>query len=66
MRTVTPGATRPEMTPHGPWPFGGERGPVDERAAKEATGHARSLGISFSGTAQARSGQVTETRAARC
>ena len=69
MRTVTPAATRLQVTPpaHGTWPFGGERGPADERAAIEATGRARSPGISFSGTAQARGpGQVTETRTARC
>jgi aryl-alcohol dehydrogenase-like predicted oxidoreductase len=42
-------------------------GPVDERAAIEAIGHARSLGINFFDTAQAyRFGQVTETRTAQC
>jgi aryl-alcohol dehydrogenase-like predicted oxidoreductase len=69
MQTVTLGAPRLEVTPaaHGTGPFGGERGPAGERAAIEATGPARSPGISFSGTAQARGpGQVTQTRAARC
>jgi len=65
MQTVTLGAPRLEVTPAAQ--FGGERGPAGERAAIEATGPARSPGISFSGTAQARGpGQVTQTRAARC
>ena len=69
MRTVTLGVPRLEVTPlaHGTGPFGGERGPAGERAALEASGPARSPGISFSGTAQAHGpGQVTPTRAARC
>jgi hypothetical protein len=69
MRTVTPGATRSEVTPlaYSPWPSGPECGPAGKRAAKQATGHARSPGINFSGTARARrSGQVTQTRPARC
>jgi hypothetical protein len=69
MRTVTPGATRLEMTPlaHSPWPSGPECGPAGERAAIKAAGRAGSPGITFSGTAQAcRSGQLTPTRAARC
>ena len=38
-----------------------------DRAAIEAVGHARSLGINFFDTAQACGcGQVTETRAGRC
>ena len=69
MRTVTPGVSRLEVTPlaYGTWQFGGECGPVDEQAVMEAIGRARPPGINFSGTAQAyRSGQVTETSAARC
>ena len=69
MRTVTLGATRLEVTPlaYGTWQFGGDWGPVDERAAREAIQHARSLGINFFDTAQAYGfGHVTETRAARC
>jgi aryl-alcohol dehydrogenase-like predicted oxidoreductase len=55
MRTVTLGATRLEVTPlaYGTWQFGGDWGPVDERAAMAAIGHARSLGINFFDTAQA-------------
>jgi aryl-alcohol dehydrogenase-like predicted oxidoreductase len=55
MQTVTLGATGLEVTPlaYGTWQFGGDWGPVDERAAKEAIGHARSLGINFFDTAQA-------------
>jgi aryl-alcohol dehydrogenase-like predicted oxidoreductase len=55
MQTVTLGATRLEVTPiaYGTWQFGGDWGPVDERAAIAATGHARSLGINFFDTAQA-------------
>jgi hypothetical protein len=69
MRTVTLAATRREMTPlaHSPRPFGAECGPAGQRAAIAATGPARSPGISFPGTAQARrSGHVTQTRTARC
>jgi len=69
MRTVTRGAARLEVTPlaHGTGPVGGERGPAGRRAAIAATGPARSPGISFSGTAQARGpGRVAQTRAARC
>jgi aryl-alcohol dehydrogenase-like predicted oxidoreductase len=69
MQTVTLGATRLEVTPlaYGTWQFGAPWGPVDERAAIEAIGHARSLGINFFDTALAyRFGQVTETRTAQC
>jgi aryl-alcohol dehydrogenase-like predicted oxidoreductase len=55
MQTVTLGATRLEVTPisYGTWQFGGDWGPVDERAAIGAIGHARALGINFFDTAQA-------------
>ncbi len=55
MRRVTLGATRLEVTPlaYGTWQFGGDWGPVDERAAIAAIQHARSLGINFFDTAQA-------------
>jgi aryl-alcohol dehydrogenase-like predicted oxidoreductase len=55
MQTVTLGATRLEVTPlaYGTWQFGGDWGPVDERAAGEAIQHARSLDINFFDTAQA-------------
>jgi aryl-alcohol dehydrogenase-like predicted oxidoreductase len=55
MQTVTLGATHLEVTPiaYGTWQFGGDWGPVDERAAIAAIGHARSLGINFFDTAQA-------------
>jgi hypothetical protein len=55
MRTVMLGATGLEVTPlaYGTWQFGGDWGPVDERAAMAAIGHARSLGINFFDTAQA-------------
>src|SRR5215470_17236291 len=55
MQTVTLGATRLEVAPlaYGTWQFGGDWGPVDERAAIEAIQHARSLGINFFDTAQA-------------
>jgi aryl-alcohol dehydrogenase-like predicted oxidoreductase len=69
MRMVTLGATGPEVIPlaNGTWQLGRHWGPVDERAATEAIGHARSPGTSFSGTGQASgSGQVEETRAGRC
>ena len=69
MQTVTLGATGLEVTPlaYGTWQFGGDWGPADERAAREAIQHARSLGIRFFDTAQAYGfGHVTETRAARC
>ena len=68
MQTVTLGATGSEVTPlaYRTWQFGGGWGP-DDRAAIEASGHARSPGINFFGTAQAYGcGQVTETRAGRC
>ena len=69
MQTVTLGAAGPEVTPlaNSTWQFGGGWGPVDDRAAIEAIGHARSPGTNFFDTAQAyRFGQVTETRAGRC
>jgi len=55
MQTVKLGATRLEVTPiaYGTWQFGGDWGPVDERAAVDAIRHARSLGINFFDTAQA-------------
>jgi aryl-alcohol dehydrogenase-like predicted oxidoreductase len=55
MQTVTLGATGLEVIPlaYGTWQFGGDWGPVDERAAVAAIGHARSLGINFFDTAQA-------------
>lgn len=55
MQTVTLGATGLEVTPlaYGTWQFGGDWGPVDERAATTAIQHARSLGINFFDTAQA-------------
>jgi aryl-alcohol dehydrogenase-like predicted oxidoreductase len=55
MRTVTLAATCLEVTPiaYGTWQFGGDWGPVDDRAALDAIGHARSLGINFFDTAQA-------------
>jgi aryl-alcohol dehydrogenase-like predicted oxidoreductase len=55
MQTVTLGATRLEVAPlaYGTWQFGGDWGPVDERAAIEAIQHARSLDINFFDTAQA-------------
>jgi aryl-alcohol dehydrogenase-like predicted oxidoreductase len=55
MRTVILGATGLEVTPlaYGTWQFGGDWGRVDERAAIEAIGHARSQGINFFDTAQA-------------
>jgi hypothetical protein len=70
MRAVTQGAPRLEATPlaYGTGPVGGERGPAaGERAAIEASGPARSPGISFSGTARGRGpGRVAQTRAAWC
>jgi aryl-alcohol dehydrogenase-like predicted oxidoreductase len=69
MRTVMLGATGLEVTPlaYGTWQRRGPWGPADERAAREAIQHARSLGINFFDTAQAYGfGHVTETRAARC
>jgi aryl-alcohol dehydrogenase-like predicted oxidoreductase len=69
MPRVTPGAARLEVTPlaYGTWQSGAECGPVDEQAAIEAIGYARSPGTNFPGTAQAcGSGQVTQTRAGRC
>jgi aryl-alcohol dehydrogenase-like predicted oxidoreductase len=55
MQTVTLGATRLKVTQlaYGTWQFGGDWGPVDERAAIEAIQHARALGINFFDTAQA-------------
>jgi hypothetical protein len=55
MQTVRLGATSLEVTPiaYGTWQFGGDWGPVDERAAVSAVGRARSLGINFFDTAQA-------------
>jgi aryl-alcohol dehydrogenase-like predicted oxidoreductase len=55
MQTVTLGATGLEVTSlaYGTWQFGGDWGPVDARAAIEAIGYARSLGINFFDTAQA-------------
>jgi hypothetical protein len=55
MKTVILGATGLDVTPigYGTWQFGGDWGPVDERAAMAAIGHARSLGINFFDTAQA-------------
>jgi aryl-alcohol dehydrogenase-like predicted oxidoreductase len=55
MQTVTLGAAGLEVTrlAYGTWQFGGDWGPVDERAAVMAIQHARSLGISFFDTAQA-------------
>jgi aryl-alcohol dehydrogenase-like predicted oxidoreductase len=54
MQTVKLGATSLEVTPlaYGTWQFGGDWGPVDERAATAAIQHARSLGINFFDTAQ--------------
>ena len=55
MQTVTLGATCLAVTPiaYGTWQFGGDWGPVDERAAIAAIGRARSLGINSFDTAQA-------------
>ncbi|MEV6118383.1 aldo/keto reductase [Streptomyces sp. NPDC052109] len=55
MQTVTLGASGLAVTPvaYGTWQFGGEWGPVDERAAIEAIANARSTGINFFDTAQA-------------
>jgi aryl-alcohol dehydrogenase-like predicted oxidoreductase len=55
MRTVKLGRTGLAVTPlsYGTWQFGGDWGPVDERAAIAAIQHARSLGINFFDTAQA-------------
>jgi aryl-alcohol dehydrogenase-like predicted oxidoreductase len=55
MQTVTLGAAGLQVTPlaYGTWQFGGDWGPVDERAAVTAIQHARSLGINFFDTAQA-------------
>ena len=69
MQTVTLGATGLGVTPlaYGTWQPGGDWGPVDDRAAIDAIGHAKSLSINFFDTAQAYGcGQVTGTRAARC
>ena len=55
MRTVTLGRTGLAVTPlaYGTWQFGGDWGPVDERAAVTAIENARALGINFFDTAQA-------------
>jgi aryl-alcohol dehydrogenase-like predicted oxidoreductase len=55
MQTVILGATGLEVTPvaYGTWQFGGDWGPVDERAAITAIQYARSAGINFFDTAQA-------------
>jgi aryl-alcohol dehydrogenase-like predicted oxidoreductase len=55
MRTVTLGRTGLTVTPlaYGTWQFGGDWGPVDERAAVTAIENARALGINFFDTAQA-------------
>ncbi|MEU2425586.1 aldo/keto reductase [Streptomyces sp. NPDC007851] len=55
MKTVTLGASGLEVTPvaYGTWQFGGDWGPVGERAAIEAIGYARSTGINFFDTAHA-------------
>ncbi|HUB22993.1 MAG TPA: aldo/keto reductase [Streptosporangiaceae bacterium] len=55
MKTVTLGATGLRVTPlaYGTWQFGGDWGPVDERAAIAAIAQARSLGVNFFDTAQA-------------
>jgi aryl-alcohol dehydrogenase-like predicted oxidoreductase len=69
MRMVTLGATGPEVIPlaNSTWQLGRHWSQVDDRAAIEAIGHARSPGTSFFDTGQAyRFGQVTETRAGRC
>jgi len=69
MQTVTLGTTGLEVTPlaHGTWQPGGDWGPMQDRAAIDAIGHAKSLGINFFDTAQACGcGQVTGARAARC
>jgi hypothetical protein len=63
------GSDRPGRDPlaYRTWQFGGNCGPVDERAAVEVIGHARLLGVNFFDTAQACGfGQVAETRADRC
>jgi hypothetical protein len=55
MRTVKLGRTGLAVTPvaYGTWQFGGDWGPVDERAAVAAIENARALGINFFDTAQA-------------
>jgi len=55
MRTVTLGRTGLAVTPlaYGTWQFGGDWGPVDERAAVAAIENARAFGINFFDTAQA-------------
>jgi aryl-alcohol dehydrogenase-like predicted oxidoreductase len=55
MQTVKLGATGLAVTPlaYGTWEFGGDWGPVDDRAAITAIQAARSLGINFFDTAQA-------------
>jgi hypothetical protein len=54
MRTVILGTSKLEVTPiaYGTWQFGGEWGPVDERAALAAIKEARRQGINFFDTAQ--------------
>jgi diketogulonate reductase-like aldo/keto reductase len=60
MQAVTLGATQLEVTPiaYGTWQFGGDWGPVDERAAIAAIGRARSLGINFFDAADLRLSQA--------
>jgi aryl-alcohol dehydrogenase-like predicted oxidoreductase len=55
MRTGKLGNTGLAVTPlaYGTWQFGGDWGPVDERAAVTAIENARALGINFFDTAQA-------------
>ena len=55
MQTVTLGAAGLQVTPlaYGTWQFGGDWGPVDERAAVAAIENARALGVNFFDTAQA-------------
>ncbi|HEX3711577.1 MAG TPA: aldo/keto reductase [Trebonia sp.] len=55
MRTVKLGRTGLAVTPiaYGTWQFGGDWGPVDERAAVAAIEDARAFGINFFDTAQA-------------
>ena len=55
MQTVILGGAGLEVTPvaYGTWQFGGDWGPVDERAAIEAIQCARSLGINVFDAAQA-------------
>jgi hypothetical protein len=54
MRTVILGASKLEVTPiaYGTWQFGGDWGPVDDRAGVAAVEEARRQGINFFDTAQ--------------